>query len=161
MSVTPFTHGAESNLGGRWLEALVEQECRSRGFHVTTYANELDNGDLFCPALLIRHVPYTSVYGCRSRSEFVIQLCDRRVRVECRNQDVSGSTDEKFPYFYINGRDAMPENEIIFLLHGDGFKPQAVRWFREQCRNTVKKKMYVQNISEFRAWLKQLVQGKA
>jgi hypothetical protein len=156
-----LSDGAESNLSGQFLEHIVKAEAERRGFLVVDYAHELDNGDLFTQALLIRNVPYQSIYGSASRSEFVLQYFGRRIRVECRVQEVSGSVDEKFPYFYMNACEAMPEREIVLIHHGEGARPMALNWLRRRCARTTAKTIHVFTISEYRRWFKNLIANGA
>lgn len=151
---TAHTPLSENNHTGMWLEQLVENEARARGIPVRDYSAELGNGDLYQPNVLVRRVPYTSIYGACSTSEFVLRWNDHSVRIECRVQETSGSVDEKFPYLFQNARDRMPEPEVHLLLYGDGARVQAVEWLKRQCRQVDTKVIRVFTFSEWRAWIK-------
>ena len=58
------------------------------------------------PDLLVRRVPYQSIYGHRGVTEFLAVSASRglAVRIECKWQQSQGSVDEKFPYLYLNCR---------------------------------------------------------
>ena len=148
---------SESNHSGQFLESIVERELSSRGFLPITYGIDADNLHLFEPKRLVRNAPYTSLYDCDARSEFlgVDQETGRRFRIECRFQGVSGSVDEKFPYLLRNAVECMPENEIIILLGGEGARAQAIRWFKTEASKIVHKRISVMSINEFMQWVKQ------
>jgi hypothetical protein len=85
-----------------------------------------------------------------------LQFYERRIRIECRVQENSGSVDEKYPYLFWNARDYMPEPEVILLLHGEGPRPQALSWLRRECKAVDTKVIRVYGISEYRDWFKKL-----
>jgi hypothetical protein len=157
--VCRMTQGYEANHGGKWLEDIVEREFFQRGFLVRDYCDDQDNTDLFSPNRLVRNVPYTSIYGCSARSEFLIvsDVMMRRVRIECRMQASSGSVDEKMPYLLLNAKEAMPENEVMLLLGGDGARAKAVDWLRRQARAVANKQIHVLTINEFPNWAREFV----
>jgi PD-(D/E)XK nuclease superfamily protein len=156
--MTTLTQGGESVFNGRWLEQVVELEFKNRGFPIVDYAVDLGNGHLFLTAMAVRRVPYTSIYGCQSVSEFVLYYRGRAIRIECRVQETAGSVDEKFPYLLMNARDRMPEREVILLMHGEGARSEAVDWLRRGCRAaTDVKSILVMDVSEFRKWLRDLI----
>ena len=97
--------GAESNHTGGRLERAIELEFKSRGIPVFEYAVKGENGDFFSNRFLLKHVPYTSVYGCSCSSEFVLRdFFGGDIRIECRWQESTGSVDEKYPYFLENAK---------------------------------------------------------
>jgi hypothetical protein len=82
-----MTQGYEANHSGKFLESIVNREFSSRGFIIRSYDEDQDNLDMFSPKIVVRNVPYISIYGCQSRSEFVITEYSRKVRIECRWQE--------------------------------------------------------------------------
>ena len=142
---------SESNHSGQFLEELVRRELSSRGFLCLQHANDKDNHHLFETKRLVHNAPYTSLYGCESRSEFVgiDQEVDRRFRIECRFQGVGGSVDEKFPYLLRNAAECMPENEILILIGGEGARKEAIAWLRTEARKIHHKRIDVLNVNEF------------
>ena len=151
------TQGGESNHSGQFLEDAIEMEFRRRGVKVFSYAEKGDDLDLFEPGWLIRQYPYVSMYGCRARSEFLYR---RRVhgdiRIECRQQTVSGSVDEKFPYFFQNAL-TVPEHEVWLVVDGGGAKPSALRWLKAACAREESKIIRFLSIYEARAHIKNLL----
>lgn len=154
--MTAFSQGGESNVNGRWLEEIVRNEARLRSIPIRDYQVDGDNRDLFGSVILVGRVPYKSLYGLESTSEFVLQFYERRIRIECRVQETAGSVDEKFPYLFWNARDYMPEQEVVILMHGDGPRAEAMAWLRRQCQAVETKTIRVFNISDYRRWFKEL-----
>lgn len=165
-----MTQGSEANRSGREIESLFQRLMTERGFHVVDgAADQSALGDFFSANLLIKNAPYTNIYGSISRSEFVIdsRMVGRRIRVECRNQDVSGSVDEKLPYLFMNMRNNVPETEILFLLTGDGCRNGAVEWLKGACtrqntlKNGITKNMAVlRGMEEARIWVRKFCRGE-
>ena len=146
---------SESNHSGSFLERQVELELRARGVMCRGYDEDRDNYDMFSAIWLIKRVPYKSLYGTEATSEFVLQVQERRIRIECRVQETPGSVDEKFPYLYMNARDYMPEKEIVLVLSGNGARERAVDWLKRACDKVEHKRITVcSDWAEFRAWLK-------
>lgn len=154
-----MTDGTRANKSGRVLENVVETIYRSHGYEIMPYADYIKKAEtLSVQRLLLKHVPYTSIYGNPAVSEFVaIQSNGERVRIECKWQQTSGSVDEKFPYVYLNALEAMSEEHVIILVDGGGAKPNAVAWLRrvaekEPYHSGSKKKIRVMGMTEFVAW---------
>jgi hypothetical protein len=104
--------------------------------------------------VLVRNAPYTSIYGCESRSEFVAVDRLRHVRIECHWQETPGSVDEKFPYLLLNAVECMPENEVLILLGGNGARPEAVNWLAREAGKINSKRIFVLNVNEFTGWVR-------
>lgn len=140
-----------ANFNGRFLEDFLERELSGVGFFFKQYDEHAENLDLYVDKVVLKNVPYKNIYGLMGRSEFVIRLdsSHRRIRVECKSQNTSGSVDEKLPYLFFNARDYMPEDEIILLLQGGGFRPAAVTWLKRECASCTKKKITVMSMEEF------------
>src|SRR5215203_3867103 len=127
-----MTQGYEAGHSGRFLEGILRQELTARGFLFREHRNDKNNLDMFAGRLVLRHAPYRSIYGCWSRSEFLIIDEPRRIRIECRWQEVSGSVDEKFPYLLRNAAERMPEKHIVLFIGGKGAKGAAVLWLKRE-----------------------------
>ena len=111
--------------------------------------------------LLLRNVPFESIYGHASKTEFLLSsaLHDKLIRIECKWQQVSGSVDEKFPYLFLNCLEAMPEQEIIIIVDGGGAKPGAIDWLKNTVtskkyrnKSNLNKSIHVMNLREFIIW---------
>ena len=97
-----------ANMAGKWLENEVEKTIMNFGLKSLHYKQV---GTRFGKTILrdspkgflLKNVPYTNMYGGESRGEFLLQLKNYGpIRIECRNQTVGGSVDEKFPYLIGN-----------------------------------------------------------
>lgn len=155
------TQGAQANKTGGVLEELVIGTATRHGFDVIPFRDYTKRPHQFGKELLLRHVPYTGLYGGRGYTEFLM-LSDRydmRLRIECKWQQSAGSVDEKLPYTYLAAIDAMPENEIIILVDGDGFREGAKDWIRKAAADRryipadkSEKNVQVMSATEFLTW---------
>ncbi len=111
--------------------------------------------------LLLLNFPYTTIYNEKGRTEFIAisKKYNFSIRIECKWQQVSGSVDEKFPYLYLNAIEAMPEDHVIIIIGGDGFKKGAVTWIKDAVRKrkyttaeNKDKKIDVFSLTDFMAW---------
>lgn len=74
-------------------------------------------------------------------------------------QQSGGSVDEKLPYLYLNAIEKMPEDEIIILIDGEGWKKGGIQWLRDAVLQkkyskpeTREKNIHVFNLAEFVTW---------
>ena len=105
---------------------------------------------------LLKDIPYKTIYGQSGRSEFLIKsnLFNLNHRVECKEQKVPGSVDEKFPYLMRNCLESFPEKDVVIIHRGDGFKVGAVPWLKKEAEiNKHIKNIYVFNLEEFVCFL--------
>ncbi len=144
----------ESTHSGKFLEDVLRRELSARGFHFRSHRENGENLDMFAPRLVVSNVPYRSIYDCDSRSEFVITDGPRKIRVECRWQESSGSVDEKFVYLMRNAVERMPEHEILILHGGEGARAEAIEWLKREANRVSSKKIHVVNINEFLRWVR-------
>ena len=136
--------GTKANKNGISLENLVE-DCVVE--YLCVPSERYSQTDLR-EDILLKGVPYTNIYGSnRCRSEFVLCLEGREIRIECKAQHSAGSVDEKLPYLYMNFTQTIEEDEAIIVIEGDGFKKGAKEWLRSMCKGT---KVRVMSFAEFR-----------
>lgn len=153
--------GKSANTSGNQLESAVMTVLKNKGFEVIMYRVWEKNQNKYGEELLLKNVPFETIYGHGGNTEFLLisKKYNLRVRIECKWQQSAGSVDEKLPYLYLNTIEAMPENDIMILIDGDGFKAGAKTWLR----NAVKDKLYttdktreknikVFSLSEFFTW---------
>jgi hypothetical protein len=159
--MTILGQGGLANSSGRTLETTVIGTLESKGFHTVHYRTWAQNRAQYGGELLLRNVPYTTLYGHPGKTEFLIrsQRYGLEVRIECKWQQSSGSVDEKFPYLYLNCIECMPEEQIIILVDGGGAKAGSVAWLRNAARtkqytndSNRSKTIAVMNLSEFLIW---------
>lgn len=153
--------GKSANTSENQLESAVMTVLKNKGFEVIMYRVWEKNQNKYGEELLLKNVPFETIYGHGGNTEFLLisKKYNLRVRIECKWQQSAGSVDEKLPYLYLNTIEAMPENDIMILIDGDGFKAGAKTWLR----NAVKDKLYttdktreknikVFSLSEFFTW---------
>ena len=96
--------GAIANRQGNILEQQVRQAFASHGFREVSFAEyeKIASGSTLpgvpVPDLLVRRVPYQSIYGHRGVTEFLAVSASRglAIRIECKWQQSQGSVDAKF-----------------------------------------------------------------
>jgi hypothetical protein len=98
------------------------------------------NPERYGSELLLKNVPFETIYGHKGNTEFLLisKKYNLRIRIECKWQQTAGSVDEKLPYLYLNTIEAMPEKDVMILIDGEGFKAGAKTWLRK----AVKDKLY-------------------
>lgn len=158
MSEEP-NQGRLANSAGSTLESTVIGTLTSKGFQVVSYRDYLRRPDAYGSELLLRNVPFTTIYGHQGNTEFLIksEKYKLEIRVECKWQQSSGSVDEKYPYTYLNCIEAMPERDIIIIVDGGGAKQGAVDWLRNAAAGKKfadgrDKQIQVMSLSEFLVW---------
>jgi hypothetical protein len=180
------THGGRANKTGKTLESIVVPALTSQyGFEVWKHkkykAASHHKPDLLNPPelpkrLLIKHFPYTTLYGSNGKTEFLLNAEDANstpefpvlnppnklvCRIECKWQQTAGSVDEKFPYLYLSCIEAMPETNIIILYGGGKFRIGAIKWLKDAIATKKyftnstppDKKIVAMSIEEFLTWV--------
>jgi hypothetical protein len=153
--------GTLANDSGNVLEQTVKTIFAAKGFSLQRYRDWSKNPAKYGSELLLVNVPFETIYQHKGTTEFrlVSGRYSMDIRIECKWQQVSGSVDEKLPYLYLNCIEAMPEEDIIIIIDGDGWKRGAVEWLR----NAVKEGKYtdesnrgkaiqVMDLKEFITW---------
>lgn len=155
------SQGGQANKTGNVLEQVVVSALSVHGFEMVAFREYEHHSERYGKELLLRNVPYTTLYGGRGYTEFLV-LSDRyqiRTRIECKWQQGAGSVDEKLPYTYLSCAESMDENDIIILIDGKGFRDGAIDWLRNVavqrkyippgCPN---KHIHVMSTTEFLTW---------
>lgn len=128
-----------ANYNGHVFESMMIPIFEHSGYIVFYYSQINKNKNIMngIDKYVIRNVPFTTIYNSRGKTEFVIVNLkkNRRIRVESKYQRTLGSVDEKYPYMLLNGIYQYPENEIVFVVDGDGYKPGAIKWLKDQINN--------------------------
>ena len=112
--------------------------------------------------LLLTRIPYNSIYTPHEGHTEFLLVSDRygfKIRIECKWQQSNGSVDEKLPYLYLNCIETMPENHIIIVIDGNGWKKGAVEWLKTAVATkkyttpqNAGKLIQVLNLQEFMTW---------
>ena len=145
-----------SSTSGQSFEKTVESIIESTGISSLDYSNADEYKNL--SNALVKRVPFQSIYNKKSKTEFVLCTKGRKIRIECKFQATRGSADEKFTYAYLNAIESQPEEEIIFVIDGNGYTPQALELIKNATKENlyvkpnVKKTMRVFNTFEFTNW---------
>ncbi len=156
--------GGLANSSGNTLEQTIVATLTSKGFPVALYREWSIAPATYPTNILLRNVPYETIYGHRGNTEFLL-LSERynlAIRIECKWQQSAGSVDEKFPYLYLNCVERMPEQQIIIVVDGGGAKAGAVDWLRRACTNRLylaphdPKTITMMSLVEFLMWANQL-----
>lgn len=146
---------------GRVLETTVKSVCLEKGFTVVKYSEWSKRPEKSGREVLLTDVPYETIYGHAGKTEFLLKSAryDLDVRIECKWQQVAGSVDEKLPYLYLNAIEAMPENHIVVIIDGTGWKSGAIPWLKAAVAerkytstNNRRKRIEILTLSEFMTW---------
>lgn len=131
-----ITQGRRANINGHKFEEQFVKEFKKKGYKVVSETDYLKNPKKYKDKFLLTNVKYTSIYGCEnSKTEFVIINGDEKVRVECKYQARAGSVDEKFVYTLLNALLAYPEDKILIVIDGGGYKQGARKWIQDTINN--------------------------
>jgi len=108
--------------------------------------------------ILVKEFPYESIYrGSICKTEFVLILNDRRIRIEFKSQEKAGSTDEKIPYLLENVRHSFPEYEIIIAILGEGWRP-GMREYIDKQKFRHKKVSIFYDYNELEGYVNDIIQ---
>ena len=149
--------GAQANLNGKVFEKMMIQIFQTNGFEIYT-EKQLTILSKIPLKFVIKNAKYTTIYNEKGRTEFVIVFRTRKIRFEAKYQSVEGSVDEKYPYMLLNGIYQYPEDEIVFVVDGGGYKLGARNRLQEQINNNwlnfkeKGKNIKLMNIAEFINW---------
>jgi len=153
--------GAKGNITGNQLEVAVKTVLTGKGFELINYRVWDKNKEKYGEELLLENVPFTTIYNHKGNTEFLLisKRFDLQIRIECKWQQVKGSVDEKLPYLYLNTIEAMPENTIMILIDGAGWKTGAVKWLKDAVQQkkyttaeTQNKEIIVFTMTDFFTW---------
>jgi len=155
----------KANKAGKWLENEVENTINNCGLPSLFYKQI---GTRFGKKVmtkypygfLLKNVPYTNMFGSTSRGEFVLQLSSLGpIRIECRNQTVRGSVDEKLPYL-IGNCSCFEEKNVVLVIEGNGAREAAKRFVKNAARAIPHKNVKVLTLNQFKAWAKRTIKTK-
>ncbi len=160
--MTETTQGYGANQSGRFLESVVESVFKAAHVPVFDYGHQKEEGHLFEECFLLRNAPYESIYGCKSRSEFLFRHFRSGVdlRIECKNQEQPGSVDEKFPYVLQNAI-KVKEHNVLIVLGGRGPRTPAINWLKREATRVATKSITVCDIVDVRPFLTQYIKQVA
>ncbi|MEJ5262526.1 MAG: PD-(D/E)XK nuclease superfamily protein [Ignavibacterium sp.] len=153
--------GQKGNITGNQLESAVKSVFVGKGFQIIKYRDWIKSPEKYSEEVLLTNVPYKTIYKHKGNTEFLLKSkkYNLNIRIECKWQQTSGSVDEKLPYLYLNVIEAMPENSIMILIDGKGWKEGAIKWLKESAkkkkyakRSNKKKEILIFNLTDFFTW---------
>lgn len=150
--------GTKANINGKRLESDLADFFEENNFPVIKYSIYKKKPEKFMGIknYILSNVPYTTIYGHKGYTEFVIVTGDRRARLEAKSQNSAGSVDEKIPYVLENMIDAYPEKEAILITEGSGFKPGHRNYLKQKIEGNFLdykgkgKTLHAFNVAEFK-----------
>lgn len=172
--------GTLANKSGKTAESILLPLFNAYNYYIAKYSNITKQPDLLnIDKIVFKDAPFTSIYNHNGKTEYLLinRLKNRKIRIEVKNQQQSGSVDEKLPNLFLNTIFSYPEDEIILILDGNGWKKGAIEWiknavneysnkfdvyakslqelsfmFSNKNLSITKKKIQVMNFSEFLAY---------
>ena len=146
--------GSEAVSNGQTLEKVIASAFVSKGFKEQSFKSWSKTGEQE-GRFLLKNAPFRTLYGTSGKTEFLIQDAHRPgpIRLEAKWQQVSGSVDEKLPYLFLNAVHQMPEQHIIIVIDGPGWRQGAIDWLRHAADEQKKKQIDVFSLEQFLKWL--------
>ena len=151
-----MNQGSKANYSGRKLEREVELFLIGCGVESLKYSDYMDGMN----NIVLKQPPYRSIYNNNSRLDFLLKLHGKDdIWIECKQQNVAGSVDEKLPYIMENAIHSLINGKVIIILEGNGFKPGAVEYMKSRSKEIKHKDIKVFNLFEFKEWFKTFIRG--
>lgn len=131
MKEKTLAQGAVANMNGRAFELSLIPLFEENGFPVIRYSEFQKHPEEYkeLSKYVLTNVPFTSVYGHRGRTEYLLVNGEEKIRIEAKCQTYCGSVDEKYAYVLDNALYAYPEKNTILLLEGNGMKDGVRKYF--------------------------------
>lgn len=147
--------GINANIKGKRLENEVEMELLKYNIPSINFKQWITDATSIAGTnngLLLKNVPYTTIYGSNGYGEFVLTRDKYKdIRIECRTQHVPGSVDEKLPYLFETAL-AFEERIVLLVLEGNGYKNGAKEWLKSQAYATRHKDIRVFSFADFQIY---------
>lgn len=149
--------GKNAVINGRRLEDAVSSNLmEASGLAMMKHREYVKTSSTF--DVILTNAPFTTVYQTSGRTEFLVKDSHAGdVRIECKNQQVHGSVDEKVPYTLENLA-VSPEKTCILVMDGDGFRDGAKQFARTKASKLSAehdKTIHVFDLNEFKTWSEQ------
>lgn len=165
-----LSQGTKAIISGKSFEEAITALLDELGFVVIKWSQYHKQGSLEpkkkyvqLPRVVVKNYPYTTIYGSKGRSEFVLidrtVTPERRVRIEAKWQSKPGSVDEKLPYVWLSAVFAYEEDEVVLVIDGEGYKHGAKEWITSKSDEMWlvdkdgDKKIEVKTFASMRDWL--------
>ena len=81
--------------------------------------------------------PYKDIFGANAKIDFLVQKQPKhKFFIECKNQNVKGSLDQKFSYYLENIRQQKYDHHpLIFVLNTKGIRPLVLDYLVKNVSN--------------------------
>lgn len=80
--------------------------------------------------------PYKDIFNSRAKIDFLVEKQSNKFFIECKNQNVKGSLDQKFSYYIENIRQNKYNNHpLIFVLNTNGIRPLVLEYLIKNTSN--------------------------
>lgn len=121
-----------ANKSGVRLETKVASLLSDNNISVYEYKN-LTKSDLNVGTYAVSQFKHLDIFNANARIDFLIvnNETNKRYYLECKNQAVQGSVDQKFPYYIHNIQQKKYDGELIFLLNLAGIRQNVLNWLIE------------------------------
>ncbi len=158
LSAASQANAEQAAASGRRLETVVAGIFHQAEIPMLAGSNDrsLNCGKQHSP-IVYRNARYRSIYRHGARIEFKLVLGGHCYLIETKRQRVSGSTDEKLPFVYLNAKLNLAHHRFILVIDGHGWKPEARRWIERQARQL--DGFDVLTVEGFKIWLSFKMRG--
>lgn len=148
---------AYAHVTGSNFEQTIISVARNAGFPLVAVE---DTNQIKEDKVLIASPPYINVTGRKATSDFLLINRKQRIRIEALWQQSRGSIDLKLGHYYtIATNEVYPEDFVILIIDGHGWRTGLVNWYKKMAKNYNKhsdKKLYILNLDEFMTWISAL-----
>lgn len=148
------SQGAQANLTGNRLERFIENILLDCGFRkIRDKTRLIHSRSIDEPSYARQAHIGTTIYGTPLKCDFLLVHPDKwgqGLVIEAKWQQVSGTVDEKFPYFVHNVYAS--EYDTILVIDGGGYRPGALDWLRYMQRDNL---LHIFSMMEFQTWVNQ------
>jgi len=147
------SQGSQANFTGKMLENNILNRLKEQGYNYIKSDKKFITTPYFFNKVVTNHCYVgKSIYGQDLFTDLVIFNKDkfpRKLAIEIKWQQSSGSVDEKYPFLVSNIKEIFPCKAII-IIDGGGYKKGALKWLKNQVDA---KLIAVFNISDFFVWI--------
>lgn len=125
-------NGTNANKSGVKLETKVSSLLSDNNIPVYEYKS-LYTSDTTLPIYAVSQYKHLDIFNANARIDFLIvnNNSNKKFYLECKNQAVPGSVDQKFPYYIHNILNNKYDGELVFLLNLSGIRQNVLNWLIE------------------------------
>lgn len=104
-----------------------------------------------------REYPIQDIFG-KSKVDFKLEYDGKIFIIECKNQTVSGSVDQKIPYYIENIRENKYNGHFVFIFKGNGIRNGALEYLKRKQKEL---DFSIIKFDELEKGLQELLKGKS